>query len=240
VNSNYNALQATLTKRFSQGLTFTVAYAYSKSMDVGSNQAGFIDNLDFRRQYGPSDFDQTHLLTISHLYELPFGKGKPFLNHGGIAAALLSDWQLNGIHRYATGTPFNVTADATPCHCPGNGNFADAVAPVTILGGVGPGQPWFTTSSFAVPGPNRFGDAGRNTVRGPHLSNYDFSLFRIFPVGERLKLEFRGEFYNLSNTPHFANPNGSVSAGPGSFGINTSTLSGYGNRQIQTALRITF
>ena len=240
VNSNYNALQATLTKRFSQGLTFTVAYAYSKSLDVGSNQAGFIDNLDFRRQYGPSDFDQTHLLTVSHLYELPFGKGKPFLNHGGIAAALLSDWQLNGIYRYATGTPFNVTADATPCHCPGNGNFADVVAPVTILGGVGPGQPWFTTSSFAVPGPNRFGNAGRNIVRGPHLSNYDFSLFRIFPVGERLKLEFRGEFYNLSNTPHFANPNGSVSAGPGSFGIITSTLNGYGNRQVQTALRITF
>jgi hypothetical protein len=238
VSSNYNSLQANLTKRFSNGISFSVAYAWSKSLDVGSNQPGFTDNLDLRRQYGPSDFDQTHLLTISHVYELPFGKGKPFLSNGGITAHLLSNWQLNGIYRYATGTPFTATADATACNCPGNGNFADAVAPVQTLGGVGPGQPWFSTSSFAVPGPNRFGNAGRNTIRGPHLSNYDFSLFRTFAIKERVRLEFRGEFYNLTNTPHFSNPTGNTSSG--SFGIITSTLGGYGNRQVQTALRVTF
>ena len=240
VNSNYNALQANLSKRFSQGLSLTVAYAYSKSLDVGSNQASFTDNLDFNRQYGPSDFDQTHLLTISHLYELPFGRNKPFLNSGGIAAAILSGWQMNGIYRYATGTPFTAFSDATPCNCPGNGNFADAIEPVKTLGGIGPNQPWFTTASFAIPGPNRFGNAGRNSIRGPHLSNYDFSLFRTFAVTERIKLELRGEFYNLTNTPHFNNPNGTVSSGAGSFGIITSTLNGYGNRQVQTALRLTF
>jgi hypothetical protein len=238
VNSNYNSLQANLTKRFSNGISFSVAYAWSKSLDVGSNQPGFTDNLDLRRQYGPSDFDQTHLLTISHVYDLPFGKGKPFLSNGGFAAQLLSNWQLNGIYRYATGTPFTATADATACNCPGNGNFADAVAPVQTLGGVGPGQPWVSITSFAVPGPNRFGNAGRNTIRGPHLSNYDFSLFRTFAIKERVRLEFRGEFYNLTNSPHFSNPSGNVSSG--SFGIITSTLSGYGNRQVQTALRVTF
>jgi hypothetical protein len=241
VNSNYNSLQTNLQKRFSHGLSFSIAYAYSKALDVGSNQASFIDNLDRRRQYGPADFDQTHLLTITHLYELPFGKGKAFLNQGGFAAHLLSNWQLNGIYRFATGTPFTATADATPCNCPGNNNFADAVSSVHTLGGIGPGQPWFTTSSFAVPGANRFGTAGRNTIRGPHLSNYDFSLFRTFAVTERVKLEFRGEFYNLTNTPHFANPSGSnASVSSGSFGIVTSTLTGYGNRQVQTALRVTF
>ncbi len=217
-----------------------MAYAYSKSLDVGSNQASFTDNLNFARNYGPSDFDQTHLLTISHIYELPFGKGKAMLNNGGIAGAILSGWQLNGIYRYATGTPFTALADATPCNCPGNNNFSDAIAPVKTLGGIGPGEPWFTTSSFAVPGANRFGTAGRNTIRGPHLSNYDFSLFRTFQVMERFHLEFRGEFYNLTNTPHFSNPGNNVSSGPGSFGIITSTLNGYGNRQIQTALRLTF
>jgi hypothetical protein len=241
VNSNYNSLQANLTKRFSHGVSFSVAYAWSKSLDVGSNQPGFIDNLDLRRQYGPSNFDQTHLLTISHVYELPFGKGKPFLSNGGFAALLLSNWQLNGIYRYATGTPFTATADATACNCPGNSNFADAVAPVQILGGVGSGQPWFSTSSFAVPGPNRFGNAGRNTIRGPHLTNYDFSLFRTFAIKERVRLEFRGEFYNITNTPHFSNPSSdNSSVNSGSFGIITSTLSGYGNRQVQTALRVTF
>jgi Carboxypeptidase regulatory-like domain/TonB-dependent Receptor Plug Domain len=238
VNSNYNSLQTNLQKRFSHGFTFSVAYAYSKSLDVGSNQASFTDNLNRNRQYGPSDFDQTHLVTITHLYELPFGKGKTFLNQGGFAAHLLSNWQLNGIYRYATGTPFTATADATACNCPGNSNYADAIAPVQTLGGVGPNQAWFSTSSFAVPGANRFGSAGRNTIRGPHLSNYDFSLFRGFSIKERIKLELRGEFYNLTNSPHFSNPSGNVSSA--SFGTITSTLSGYGNRQVQTALRVTF
>ncbi len=238
INSNYNSLQANLTRRFANGFSLSVAYAWSKSLDYGSNQPGFIDNLDFRRQYGPSDYDQTHLLTISHVYELPFGKGKTFLNNGNWIAHLLENWQLNGIYRYATGTPFTATADATACNCPGNSNFADAVLPVQSIGGVGGGQAWFSTDSFAVPGPNRFGTAGRNTIRGPHLSNYDFSLFRTFAIRERLRLEFRGEFYNLTNTPHFANPSGNVSSA--GFGQITGTLNGYSNRQVQAALRVTF
>ena len=238
VNSSYNALQTNLSKRFSQGLSLTVAYAWSKSLDVGSNQPGFTDNLNLQRQYGPSDFDRTHLLTISHLYELPFGKGKSLLSKG-VGAAILGGWQVNGIYRFATGTPFTPTTDATACNCPGNGNFADALGvPLTYQDGIGPGQPWFSTSAFAVPGPNRFGNAGRNSIRGPRLSNYDFSVFRTFAVTERFKLEFRSEFYNLTNTPHFSNPNGTASSA--TFGIISSTLSGYGNRQVQLALRLKF
>jgi outer membrane receptor protein involved in Fe transport len=238
VNSNYNSLQVNLSKRFSQGLSFTIAYAYSKSMDVGSNQAGFTDNLNRQRQYGPADFDQTHILTISHVYEVPFGKGKPLLNNGGVLAAIASGWQLNGIFRFATGMPFTARADATSCDCPGNGNFANAISPVHILGGIGPGQPWFTTSSFAAPAPNQFGNAGRNTIRGPSLKNYDFSLFRTFTIGERFKLEFRGEFYNLTNTPHFSNPDGNVN--DSTFGIISGTLSGAPNRQVQGGFRFMF
>ena len=238
VNSNYNALQLNLSKRYSQGLAFTFAYAYSKSLDVGSDQPGFTNNLNLKRQYGPSNFDRTHLVTASHLYELPFGKGKPFLKQNRIVAAIVGDWQLNGIFRLATGTPFTGTADATSCNCPGNGQFADAIVSVTYPHGIGPGQPWFSTSSFAAPAPNRFGTAGRNTIRGPRLSNYDLSIFRVFPFTERFRLEYRAEFYNLTNTPHFANPSGSVTSA--TFGIVSSTLNGYGNRQIQMALRLKF
>jgi hypothetical protein len=238
VNSNYNSLQVNLNKRFSNGLAFTFAYTRSKSLDVGSNQPGFTDNLDLRRQYGPSDFDQPNLISVSHLYELPFGKGKRYLSNGGIPAHLFGGWQLNGIFRFASGTPFTPSADATTCNCPGNNNFADVIAPLQYSNGIGPGQPWFVTSGFAVPGLNRFGNAGRNTIRGPRLTNYDFSVFRTFNVTERFHLEYRAEFYNLTNTPHFANPNGSVSSA--SFGLITSTLSGYGARQIQMALRIRF
>jgi hypothetical protein len=238
VNSNYNALQTVLSRRFASGISFQVSYSWSKSIDEGSNQPGFVNNLDVRRQYGPSDFDQTHLLTISHVFESPFGKGKPFLSSGGKAAAILGGWQLNGIYRYATGTPFTPTADSTACNCPGNGNYADVAGPLQMPGGIGPGQPWVSPSSFAVPGPNRFGNAGRNTIRGPHLSNYDLSLFRTFALRERFKLEMRGEFYNLTNSPHFTNPSGNISSA--NFGIITSTLNGYGNRQVQVAARLLF
>lgn len=237
ISSHYNSFQSNITKRFTTGYSFTVAYAWSKSLDYGSNQPGFTNNLDIRRAYGPSDFDQTHLLTVSHLYESPFGKGKASLNHG-FGGTVLGGWQLNGIYRFATGTPFTPSADATACNCPGNGNFADVLGSPSILGGIGPGQTWFTTSAFGVPAPNSFGNAGRNSIRGPHLSNYDFSLFRTFPIAERLKLEFRAEFYNLTNTPHFSNPSGNVSSA--SFGVITGTLSGYGNRQSQMALRLKF
>jgi hypothetical protein len=178
------------------------------------------------------------MFTLGHQYELPFGKGKRWLNQGGPLAWLASGWQLNGIYRFATGTPFTATADATSCNCPGNGNFAQALAPVRYLGGVGPGWPWFATSSFGPPPPNQFGNAGRDTIRGPRLSNEDFSIFRKFAIAERYKLEYRAEFYNLTNSPHFNNPSGNSSSG--SFGIITSTLGGFGNRQVQMALRLNF
>jgi len=234
VNNNYNSLQANATKRFSHGLTFTVSYTYSKTLGVGDDQASFVNVLDFKKDYGPTSYDFTHMLTISHLYELPFGSGKRFVNSSPLRF-LVGGWQVNGILRAATGAPFTATADSTSCNCPGNGNFADAVAPVRILGGTGPGQLWFDTSAFAQPGPNRFGTAGRNTIRGPGLINYDFSVFRNFRIMEAARIEFRSEFYNLTNTPHFNNPNGNFNSGI--FGQVTSS---YGERQIQFALRLVF
>jgi hypothetical protein len=237
VNSNYNSLQANASKRFSQGVSFTLAYTYSKSLDVGSDQAGFTDQTNIRRHYGPSNFDRTHMFTLSHIFELPVGKGKRYLQSGSLGY-LVGNWQVNGILRSVTGTPFTVTADATPCNCPGNGNFADALSPARILGGVGPRQKWFDVTAFGQPGASRFGNTGRNTVRGPGFTNYDFSVFRIFPIRERYRLEFRSEFYNLTNTPHFANPSNNINSG--NFGEITSTLGGYGNREVQLALRLTF
>jgi hypothetical protein len=234
VNSNYNSLQTTLSKRLTHGLTATVAYTFSKSLDT----ATLLDELDFARNYGPSSFDSTHLLTITHQYILPFGKGQHYLSHGGVPGLLLGGWQLNGLYRFSTGVPFTPTSDATSCACTNNTQFAEVVAPLHYLGGIGPGQPWFSTSSFA-PGPaNAFGNAGRDSIRGPHISNYDFSVFRKFDVTERFKLEYRAEFYNFTNSPHFALPNAVVTSG--TFGIISSTLAGYGNRRVQMALRLTF
>jgi hypothetical protein len=177
------------------------------------------------------------MVTLNHLWELPFGKGKRYASSGP-AAWIFGGWQLNGILRFVTGTPFSIVADAGPCNCPGNGNFADVLRATSRLGGVGPGQLFFDTSAFAAPSANRFGTAGRNIVRGPGFGNYDFSVFRMFPIRERARLEFRSEFYNLTNTPRFGNPVNNVNAG--NFGQITGTLFGEGERDIQFALRIVF
>jgi hypothetical protein len=233
VPSNYNALQVNVARSFSNGFSMTLGYAYSRSLDLGSNQPGFTDNLNLARQYGPSDFDATHNLVISHIYELPFGKGKQFVNQGGIGSLLLSGWQLNGILRLMSGTPFTITSDATSCDCPGNGQFGQQVASVNYPHSLGQ---WFSTASFAPPPPNQFGNVGRNSVRGPTLKQYDFSLFRGFHIWERVELQARGEFYNLTNTPNFSNPDSAVT--DAAFGTITATS---GNQRTgQIALKLLF
>ena len=234
VNNNYNSLQVNAVKRFTQNLGFTVAYTFSKALGLGDDQAGFINQINLRANYGLAGFDRTHMLTVSHIYELPFGAGKRFFNQG-VLRHLLGNFQLNGIFRSVSGTPFTISADATSLNAPGNGNFADVVGPVRILGGVGPGEPYFDTTAFAAPAPGRFGTAGRNSVRGPGFVNYDFSVFRSFPISEGTRLEFRTEFYNLTNTPRFNNPVFSVNAG--NFGQITSAG---GERDIQFGLRLLF
>jgi hypothetical protein len=234
LNNNYNSLQTNVTKRFSQGLSFTAAYTYSKTLGVGDDQGGFIVQTDIRRNYGPTSYDRTHMFVTSHLFELPFGPGKPFAQSGP-AAWIIGGWQLNGILRWVSGAPFTPVADATACNCPGNNNFADVVAPANYLKGTGRGLLWFDPASFAAPAPNRFGNAGRNSLRGPGFINYDMSVVRNFRMLERVRLELRGEAYNLSNTPRWGNPTNNVNNA--AFG---QILSASGERELQVAVRLTF
>jgi hypothetical protein len=234
LENNYNSLQTNVAKRFSNGLQFTAAYTWSKTLGVGDDQGGFIVQTDIDRNYGPTGYDRTHMFVASHVFELPFGRGKR-LAQSGPAAALLGGWQLNGVYRKVSGAPFTPVADATPCNCPGNSNFADVVGPVTYLGGQGRGLRWFDTTAFAAPGPNRFGNAGRNSLRGPGFATYDLSLVRNFRIGERFRLEARGEAYNLTNSPRWGNPTNNVNNA--NFG---QILGAGGEREIQLALRLTF
>ncbi len=229
-SNNYNALQTNLSRRLVNGIYFQANYTWSKNMQYGQTEY-------FHQLYGPSTFDRTNVFKLSHLIELPFGKGKHWLT-SGLASKITGGWQVNGILTLASGLPVTISASATPCDCPGNSQTADAISPVHYLNGIGPGQLWFTTSSFAAPAANRFGTAGIGTVRGPGLKDYDMSIFRRFAVRERLNLELRGEAFNLTNTPNFSTPDASVN--DGTFGQILSTLNGAGQRQLQLAARITF
>src|SRR5262249_52518973 len=166
--------------------------------------------MNLNRSLEPTD--RTHKFHVSSLVELPFGKGKRFLNRGGIASAIAGGWQFNTLFVRYSGTPFSVSGSSTSLNAPGNTQRADQVKPdVAILGGHGPGQSYFDPLAFANVTEPRFGTAGFNTLRGPGTTNLDFSLFRSFRLAERASLQVRAEAFNLTNTPHFANPGANAS-----------------------------
>jgi hypothetical protein len=148
---------------------------------------------------------------------LPFGPGKPFLRGPGLASALAGGWQVNALVSAYSGAPFSVTAADTSLNMTGNVQRADQVkADVAILGNIGPGQSYFDPLAFAPVTTARFGTASYNSVRGPGIKNIDLSVYRQFQLPRGTSLQFRVEVFNLTNTPHFANPSGT--------GLNVSNL----------------
>jgi hypothetical protein len=250
LNNNYNSLQANLTKRFSHGLAMQVSYTWSQALDFASSFptlsnnfdiAGtygmLINNLDPRANYAPADYHRQHVFNFSHLWELPFGAGTNRWNQGWVGQ-LIGNWQLNGIFRWATGNRFNVYADPTQCNCPGNTLLANVIGDPSSAGFFDMGQVGLNRADFAIPAPGTFGNLGRNTLRGPAFYNYDLSVFRSFPIMDQMKLEFRGEAYNLLNTPQFGNPIGNLSSSL--FGQTRDLRSGGNNRQINLGARLVF
>ena len=236
INNNYNSLQANLTKRFSHGLAMQVAYTYSKALDYASNALPFLNNIDTRSNYAVADYDRTHMLTFSHIWELPFGAGTAHLNRG-IVSQIVGNWQLNGIFRLSSGLPFSVYSDPSFCNCPGNMLTANSSGTPPRLGATDFSPMTLNAADFSVP-VGGFGNLGRNALRGPAYHNYDMSLFRSFPLRDQIKLEFRGEAFNLLNTPHWGNPVANLNSSQ--FGQTVSLAPGTNNRQVNVALRLLF
>lgn len=147
------------------------------------------------------------MLQMAYVYELPMGAGKKWAQSGA-AKAILGGWQINGIFSAYQGRQFTMSASGSSVNMPGNIQTPDQIKPdIAILGGLGD-TPYFDTTAFARVTAVRFGNVGRNTMRGPAVVNMDFSLFRKFKITERVGMEFRVESFNITNTPHFGNPNG--------------------------------
>jgi len=151
---------------------------------------------------------------------------------------VLGGWQVNGITTIQSGTPINVTIGSDPANTgrPG-GARPDLIAPASANCGGANLANCITTSSFAIPAPYNYGNAGRNILRGPGLVLTDLSLFKNIPLAtERVRLQLRGEAFNVFNTPSFSNPNSTF--GTATFGSIGSTL--MPNRQVQVAAKIIF
>jgi hypothetical protein len=244
-HSIYHSLQATINRRVSGGLFLKGAYTYSHAID----QANYSDWTEFRwnapivfdRNRASADFNIPHMFQLGYLYELPFGSSKKWAT-SGVSNILLGGWQFNGTFSAYQGRQFTLTASGAALNMPGNQQTPDQIKPtVETLGLAGDDGTWFDTTAFARPTGVRFGNVGRNTMRGPGVVNTDLSLFRTFKVTEKVNLQFRAEAFNLSNTPHFANPNADRNSSNFGKVLATQATDAVGrSREVRFGLRLGF
>lgn len=236
--SSYYAFQLTVDKRFSKGLSAILGYVWAHAIDnvpleFGGGAAGPLpqDPRNIRAERGNSIIDMRHRMTLSYLWELPFGKGKPMLNIGGPVNFILGGWQTNGILTVQTGLPFSPVLQTSTTN--GTGSRPDVVGKISYPGTL---QRWFDPSAFASPAQYTYGNAGRNILFGPGRTNWDMSLFKNFVIREQTRFELRAEAFNVFNHPQFGLPNQNI--GNAQVGQITSTV---GNpRQLQMGLRFQF
>ncbi|MFZ0879816.1 MAG: TonB-dependent receptor [Candidatus Acidiferrales bacterium] len=250
MSSNYNALQVKVDKQFTRGLSFGAAYTYSKSIDgasdfFGSGANGTTifpqNNYDTAAEKGLSDFDIRHRFVLNYIYSFPNMKSM----WSAIPDRLGNGWQISGIVTAQTGQPFSVLTGADESST----GLGDDRANVSGNPNSGPHTvaEYFNTADFSLNAPLTFGDSGRNIVIGPKFVNVDFALMKNTELTERLKMQFRTEFFNILNHPNFALPN-NVLTSP-SFGAlyqtpdvaqNNVGLGSGGPRLIQFGLKFIF
>ncbi len=208
--SSYHALQASVNKRFSKGYTILANYTWAKSIDNGSVDAfgGAQDHRNWQPEKGLSDFDLRHRFVTSFLWEVPGPKT-------GAAKWILGGWQLNGIFTLSAGRPFNATSGTDRAFTGAGTQRPNLVGNPVLDSSRSKNdliQLYFNPAAFALPAAGTFGNSGRNTLTGPGSYNLDSSVFRMFPITERVKLQFRAEFFNTMNHANLGNPVANTSA----------------------------
>jgi hypothetical protein len=245
--SSYNALQVDVNRRFSNGFQARGVYTWSKSLDdgtawnssVGANAPGFVMfPLYPKLDWGPSTTDVRQVAVINATWELPFAK-----KLGGWKKTALDGWSVSGIETLQTGFPFTPSLGYNPTN---NGDSRNPVRPSVNPAFSGPvivGSPnaWYNPAAFIQPASGTYGNLGRDTLTGPGLATLDFSALKTTAIRERLKLQFRAEFFNILNRANFGIPNTVVytaanSAPSPTAGVITSTAST--SRQIQFGLKL--
>jgi hypothetical protein len=237
VIANYEALSISVMQRMRGGLQLRGSYTWAHTLDVSSdsNAAGSPMNpYHWRADYGNSNWDIRHRFLLSSVYELPF-----FSKSKGLLRMALGKWQVNGGLVAQTGLPFNISAPVDSANTMSSGiPRPNLVGPPRSNCGGGHLVGCIDRSAFALPptGDYTYGNAGRNLLHGPRLFNLDFSAVKNFPIRERMKVQFRAEFFNFTNTPSFNNP--LATFGTSNFGNIPSTATE--NRDIQLGLKVVF
>jgi hypothetical protein len=251
-SSNFNSLQVKVSKRASRNLSFLGSYTYGHSLDNGPApfNLGHINNnnpqdpFNLDAEYASSDSDVRNNFVFSGLWYLPIGKGQRYFAHwGSVTDAILGGWQLNTIFIMRSGTPVNVVRGTDPTGVR-PGLRPDVTGDPNLSRGDRTLDRYFNTAAFTndpFTGSNALtpGNAGRNIVVGPGNINLDTSLFKEVPIRELVKLQLRIEAFNAFNTPHFGNPDGTVSSGTYGEIIRQNGASN-ANRVVQLDLKVIF
>ena len=241
---SYQAMQFQYDRRFSQGWAYQIAYTYAKSIDIGSSGwygvegQSVTDPYHVQRDRGPSGFDLTHVFSVNMLYDIPIGKGKRFSTGSKVGDYILGNWQFNSIFLARSGQVYNVYVSGDVANT-GNVGWtqyerANLVGDPNAISN----RTWdhyINTAAFAIPAQYTFGALGRNRFRSDPFWKLDFSLFRGFPITERLRGEFRAEAFNVLNNVIYGIPSSDM-ADPANFGRVTSTANT--PRQLQLGAKI--
>ena len=245
-SSTYHSLQTKIEKRFSNDLSFLTAFTYGKSIDevstasLGFHGGGYARNWNHPEwEKGPSDFDQKFRFVNSVTYILPIGKGKRLLGGlNGVGNALLGGWELQGIQSATSGVPLTINASIGESNTNGDSEERpNRVAGVPLYPSSQDASLWFNPAAFTATAFGTLGNAGRNIIYSAPQVSIDSSLFKDFAIRERIKVQFRSEFFNMLNHPNFrANSLNTSFDAPGAGAFTAAQPA----RQIQFALKFIY
>jgi hypothetical protein len=241
--SNYNGLEASVQRRFTNGLSLEAAYTWSKAFETQYYQTF---------SYALSGSDVPQRFVLSYVYELPFGHNKPLVN-SGVGSWVLGGWRTSGIYTFSSGLPFTVSSSGNlSTDIDINGNATSLPVQIGKPKTIGNVNCWFyysgnkACSTLAPNTPdaylnpqlqtNPYGNGSINSLRGPHTSVFDFGLMRDFPIYEKTNLQFRWEVFNLTNSVLFAQPDSTL----GDSNVGTINSLAGDPRIMQFALRLSF
>ncbi len=284
--SSYHAFQSGLTRRFVDMLTISASYTWAHSIgdSLGTGEAQAAQNPNcLACEKASNNFDTKHTVNLSAVYSLPFGARQKYFSKG-LVGALAADWALAGSFNAHSGLPLNVVIDrpdeiyrdgstyyspygfvpdsaSATVNVPYGGEDRGSQRP-NLVPGVNPyqtgGGPWLNPTAFSIPLPGTMGNLGRNAFRGPGFSQIDLQLSRSIRISERVRIELRGEGFNVANHTNFAPPTTELQdqlldASPGS-GYSSRIATGFGqlnstvgrtvglgtSRQVQVGVRVVF
>ncbi len=244
--SKYESLQAHVEKRYSSGLTFGVSYTYAMYLsDAGNPNGG--GNANYQNDqcvacaWGPTPDDYKHVLSVNHVYDLPFGPQQRYFNHGPLSY-ILGGWSVNGIWSAYSGSRFTVFLSANVSNASGGGTQRpNRIGNGSLSSSQRSYKNWFNLSDFVAPAQYTYGNSGTGILTGPGYFDADLGVFRSFRFADRYKLTFRSESFNTFNNVNFAAPNATI--GTSTAGTISSVVVGPGGssaRVLQLALKFEF